>query len=95
MGQILKEAWENNIWLKILTISAILLFFIGLFLPPIGVIDNSVIIAVSELMGFGALWELNKSIENGLSTKVKIKQIELEIAKSKEGKEDEENSENE
>lgn len=94
MGQIFKEAWDNNIWLKILTISSILLFFIGLFLPPLGVIDNSIIIAVGELAGFGALWELNKSIDKGLSTKVKIKEIELEIAKSKEVKENEEDEEN-
>lgn len=81
MGEVIKSAWKNNLWLKILTIASIILFFCGLFLPPIGKIDNSVILAVSELLGFAALWQLNKSIEKGFDTKVKIKEIEMQISK--------------
>ena len=81
MAEVIKNAWKNNLWLKILTLASIIMFFCGLFLPPIGSIDNSVIIAVGELLAFGALWQLNKSIEQGFNTKVKIKEIEMQVSK--------------
>lgn len=79
MTEIIKNTWRNNLWLKILTISSIILIFTGLLCPPIGIIDNSVIISVGELAGFGALFQVAKAIDIGYDTKVKIKQIELEL----------------
>ena len=79
MTEIIKNTWRNNLWLKILTISSIVLIFTGLFCPPLGIVDNSVIISVGELAGFGALFQVAKAIDIGYDTKVKIKQIELEI----------------
>lgn len=79
MAEIIKNTWRNNLWLKILTISSITLIFAGLLCPPIGIVDNSVIVCVGELAGFGALFQVAKAIDVGYDTKVKIKQIELEI----------------
>lgn len=81
-----KNCWREDIWLKILTISSILLIVGAFFVPPMAVIDGSVLIAVGELTGIGALWEFNKAINKNLDTKVKIKEIELEINKDEKNK---------
>lgn len=86
MAEIIKNTWRDNLWLKILTISSIILIFTGLLCPPIGIVDNSVIISVGELAGFGALFQVAKAIDIGYDTKVKIKKIELEINNNSEEK---------
>lgn len=77
MKELFKECWKQNMALHILTYAAIILIAAGFIVPPLGIIDNSVIIAVGEITGLGALWELNKSIDKGIDAKVKIKEIEL------------------
>ena len=89
MKEILESCWKHNLWLKILTFASIVLVFTGMFLPPLGIIDNSVIIAVGELAGFGALWEVAKAIDKGYDTKVKIKEIEMEFGAGDSDKEGE------
>lgn len=79
MAEIIKDTWRDNLWLKILTVTSIIFIAIGLFCPPLGIIDNSVIISVGELAGFGALFQVAKAIDVGYDAKVKTKQIELEI----------------
>lgn len=83
MGKLLLQCWQNDIWLKILTITTILLIVGAFFVPPMAIIDSSVLAAVGELAGFGALWELNEAIDKRLNAKIKIKQIELEIGRNK------------
>lgn len=77
--RIVIRCWKENVMLKILTFAAIILLFTGLYLPPIGIIDNSVIIGVGELCGFGALWQVTKAIDKGYDTQLKIKQLEVNI----------------
>ena len=79
MAESIKETWRDNLWLKILTVTSIIFIAIGLFCPPLGIVDNSVIISVGELAGFGALFQVAKAIDVGYDAKVKTKQIELEI----------------
>jgi len=79
MIEFIKDTWRYNLWLKILTISSIILIFTGLLCPPLGIVDNSIIISAGELAGFGVLFQVAKAIDVGYDTKVKIKQIELEI----------------
>lgn len=74
-----KECWREDLWLKILTITSILLVVTGFIVPPLGVIDSSILIAVGELTGIGALWEFSRAIKRNTNAKVKIKEIELEI----------------
>ena len=83
MSGVLKETWKHNIWLKILTIAAISLIIGSFFVPPMGVIDGSVLAAVGELFGFGALWQVVKAIDKGVDTKVQHKDTTITIGDGK------------
>lgn len=74
-----KECWKQDIWLKILTITSVGLIISSFIVPPLGIIDGSVLAAVGELSGLGALWEFTKAINKNIDAKVKIKEIELEL----------------
>lgn len=79
MGKMIVECWKEDLWLKILTITSILLIVTAFFIPPMAVIDGSVLAAVGELTGIGALWQFTKAMNKNIDAKVKIKEIELEI----------------
>ena len=87
MGKILKETWESNIWLRILTISSIILIIASFFIPPLGIIDGSVLAAVGELEVFGVLWIVFHAIEKGTAASFKKGDVEVDI-KEKETKAD-------
>ena len=74
-----KECWKEDIWLKILTITSVALIISSFIVPPLGIIDGSVLAAVGELTGLGALWEFTKAMKKNIDAKVKIKEIELEL----------------
>lgn len=79
----LKYIWHHDIWLRVLTITSILLILGAFFVPPMAIIDSSVLAAVGELAGFGTIWEFNKAMNKNIDAKVKIKEIELELIKNK------------
>lgn len=79
MKKIILECWKEDLWLKILTLTSIFLIIFSFFVPPTGVIDGSVLRAVGELTGIGALWQFTKAINKNIDAKVKIKEIELEL----------------
>ena len=83
MGQILKHEWGSNIWLRILTISSIILIAAGFICPPLAIINGSVLTAVGELEGFGALWIIFHAIEKGTGASFKKGDVELEIKDKK------------
>ena len=85
MRKILKETWESNIWMRILTISSILLIIASFFIPPLGIIDGSILAAVGELEVFGVLWIVFHAIEKGTAASFKKGDVEVEI-KEKEDK---------
>lgn len=88
MKEILKVTWESNIWLRILTISSIILIIASFFIPPLGIIDGSILAAVGELEVFGVLWIVFHAIEKGTAASFKKGDVEVEI-KEKEDKESE------
>ena len=49
---------------------SIILIVTGFFVPPMGIIDGSVITAVGELLGFGALSMIPEIIKSAKSAKV-------------------------
>lgn len=57
-----KRLEEVKIWSSIATlVSGIVLCFISLFIPPNGVIDSSVLIALGELLTFtGSVWGIGQ-----------------------------------
>ena len=88
MKEILKETWESNIWMRILTISSILLIIASFFVPPLGVLDGSVLAAVGELEGLGVLWIVLRAVEKGIGASFKKGDVEVDIKE----KEDEANA---
>ena len=87
MGKILKREWESNIWMRILTISSIILIIASFFIPPLGIIDGSILAAVGELEAFGVLWILMYAIEKGTNASFKKGDVEVEIKEKEEEKE--------
>lgn len=85
MGKTIVECWKEDLWLKILTITSILLIVAAFFIPPMAVIDGSVLAAVGELTGIAAIWQFTKALNKNIDAKVKIKEIELEIDAAKNG----------
>ena len=83
MGKLIKQVWKEDFWLKLLTIVSIILIVTAFFIPPMAVIDSSVLAATGILAGFAALWELDTAIDKHLNAKVKIKDIELEITRQR------------
>ena len=79
MRKILKETWESNIWLRILTISSILLIIAGFICPPLAVISGSVLTAVGELEVFGVLWIVLRAVEKGTAASFKKGDVEVDI----------------
>ena len=79
MREILKVTWESNIWLRILTISSILLIIASFFVPPLGVLDGSVLAAVGELEGLGVLWIVLRAVEKGTGASFKKGDVEVDI----------------
>lgn len=62
---------------------SIILIFASFVLPPTGVIDNSVLMAVGEIFAFATLSKITdiiKSIQDGKSVTLKHKDTELTIA---------------
>jgi len=70
---------KSNCWLKLCTLTSILLIILGIFLPPLGIVDNSIIIAVGEILGFATLGEGVRIIQAGHDAKIKIKELELSV----------------
>lgn len=54
----------------------------GVLLPPIGIIDNSILVAIGELEVFAVIGESVVAFQSGLDAKVKCKEIEFEITKN-------------
>ena len=85
MRKILKREWESNVWLRILTISSIILIIAGFICPPLAVISGSVLTAVGELEGLGVLWIVLRAVEKGTAASFKKGDVEVDI-KEKEDK---------
>lgn len=81
MGEILKTAVDHNYAFWICLLVSVSLLIAGFLCPPLAVIDNSVIIAVGELIGFGGLYALIKAIDKGTATTFKHKNTEISISK--------------
>lgn len=71
MEKFIEKKMNRNSWLFIiLTACSVILIFTGLFLPPIGSLDNSVLIAVGEIFGFASLGTINMAINKGMHAEV-------------------------
>ena len=57
----------------------------GFFVPPMGVIDGSVLTAIGELLLFPTLLYAFRALELGLKVKFQKGETSIEISKHKEG----------
>lgn len=73
----LKCIWHHDIWLRILTITSIALIIGAFFVPPMAIIDSSILAAVGELAGFGAIWQVSKAIDKGVDASMKHNDTEI------------------
>ena len=79
MGEILKQATHHNVWFWVLMLTAIGLIIASWFVPPMAVIDSSVLAAVGELAGFGALGALVKAMDMGVDARVRHRDTEVTV----------------
>lgn len=89
----MKEFYKNylmkNLPFHILTAFAVLLIVASFILPPMGVVDGSVLAAVGEIFAFASLGTVIAAIDKGVDAKVKHGDTELTIGDF-ENKKDEE-----
>lgn len=70
---------KDNRWFIVLTFISIGLLIASFIVPPLGVIDGSVLAAVGEIFAFAALGTLLKALETGVAAKIKHKDTTFEI----------------
>ena len=75
----IKNAIAHNWGFWIFAGISIFLLVTGFFLPPLGVIDPSVVKAVGELFGFAALGTLLYGIDKGLDVAFKHNDTEINL----------------
>ena len=65
----MKRFWrnylENNVFFWIFSVAGLLLIIASFLLPPMGVVDNSILAVVGELDGVIALGAVIKAIDKG------------------------------
>ena len=79
MREFYKNYLENNGFFIFFSIAALILIVAGFIVPPTGVVDSSVLIAVGELNGTLAIGAVIKSIDKGRSASIKHNDTELII----------------
>lgn len=67
MREFYKNYLANNGFFWLFSIIGVILIVAAFLLPPLSVIDNSVLIAVGEINGFIALGAVIKAIDKGAS----------------------------
>ena len=65
MREFYKNYLKSNLFFWLFSIIGVILIIVAFILPPLSVIDNSVLIAVGEINGFAALGAVIKAIDNG------------------------------
>ena len=79
MREFYKNHLENNSFFIFFSIAALILIVAGFIVPPTGVVDSSVLIAVGELNGTLAIGAVIKSIDKGRSASIKHNGTEVTI----------------
>lgn len=79
MREFYRNYLQSNVFFWFFSIIGVILIITAFILPPLSVIDNSVLIAVGELNGFAALGAVIKAIDRGSSASIKHNNTELTI----------------
>lgn len=89
MKEFYKNYLKSNLFFWLFSIIGVILIVAAFLLPPLSVIDNSVLIAVGEINGFIALGAVIKAIDKGVDATFKHNGTELDITSNKDEKEGE------
>lgn len=74
-----RVTWQTTVLLWIFSLSSVGLFVASFIVPPMGVIDPSILKAVALLFAFGALAEAREAIREGLGVKITHGNTTLEV----------------
>lgn len=74
-----RVTWQTSVLLWLFSLAAVGLFIASFLVPPMGVIDGSVLKAVSLLFAFGALAEAREAIREGLGVKLTHGSTTIEV----------------
>lgn len=77
------DKFHKNVFL-ICLMTSVGLIVTSFFIPPLAVVDGSVLAAVGELFGFAALAEVAAAIERGHSATISHGNTSIEIRKEEE-----------
>lgn len=69
----------HNVWFIVFSLVAIGLIIGSFFVPPMGIIDGSVLAAVGEIFAFAALGTAIKAIDKGIDAQVQHNNTTLTI----------------
>lgn len=70
MKEFYRNYLENNLFFWIFSIIGIVMMIAGFLLPPMGQIDNSVLIGVGEIDGMIAIGAVIKAVDKGSSASI-------------------------
>ena len=87
MKEFYKNYLKSNLFFWLFSIIGVILIVAAFLLPPLSVIDNSVLIAVGEINGFIALGAVIKAIDKGVDATFKHNGTELDITSNKDEQE--------
>lgn len=77
---------KNNVCTRLKIIAAILaavavvLIVVSFFVPPLGIIDGSVLAAIGELFAFASLFMIWESIDRGMDAKITHGDTKIELS---------------
>ena len=89
----LRDVIIADIGFHILTTVSIILIIASFFVPPLGIIDPSVMAGVGELFAFAALWELHVAVRKGLDAKISHHDTSISLHGNHEEEKEEESDE--
>lgn len=81
------DRFHKNVFLVCL-ITSVGLIIASFFIPPLAVVDGSVLAAVGELFGFAALGEVAAAVERGHTASISHGNTTIEIKKEDDENED-------
>lgn len=79
IGRTVLEAFVHNVWFYLLAGISVALLVASFIMPPMGVIDSSVLAAVGELFAFASLGAALKAIDKRLNATVTKGDTKLSI----------------
>ena len=90
MREFYKNYLKSNLFFWIFSIIGVILIIVAFILPPLSVIDNTVLIAVGEIDGMIALGAVIKAIDKGESATFTHNNTSITITNNDEDKEEDE-----